>query len=186
MFKKMIVGGMLAMSMACGQFSKNESHHYELYIDPAFSDDQSAAIISAATEWQTKLGNFITFSGTTDDKGNDTIAVYAADGMTTLAKDCNGDGDLGCEWPDGVKSHIYVPMTLDAATFRQVSLHEIGHSLGADHIGPGNVMCASKGCAAMTVQCPKSIEPGVVGLLMLMLFRFVRHNRLGTISIVKS
>lgn len=138
-----------ALMVGCLNWQPNESHHYSLYIDPQFTPTQSAAIIASATDWETKSGSFITFDGAGVNDGPDTISIYAD---SNLASDC-GDGPVGCDISDGVDSHIYLPIAGDDSFFQQVSGHEIGHALGCNHIPTGNLMCADRGCAALTVQC---------------------------------
>lgn len=147
---------LLALSLVgCLDWAPSPNHHYDIYIDSSFSSDQAQAIVDAASEWQVATEGYFTFDVTLLDRGDETISIYADINSTQLNKDCDSHGgELGCQASDGVDSQIYMPLNgLDAVTFKQTATHEIGHALGANHIGPGNVMCADRGCAALTVQC---------------------------------
>lgn len=136
--------------VGCLQWQENNTHHYHLYIDPQFTVDQSNSIIAAATEWQEATQNFLTFDGAGVEHGYDTISIHS---VQNVQNDCD-TGAIGCEESAGVDSDIYLPANVtDSDFFKQIAGHEIGHSLGMPHIGSGNLMCADRGCAAMTVQC---------------------------------
>ena len=154
MIKQSMLMGACALTMACaGTFEPNPTHQYAVYIDPAFSDSQVQSIFDGLNDWETKTGGFVHFYQVSDaDVLPNEISIYAATDFTALDKDCGGDGLLGCEYADGIPSHIFLPLTGDGS-FQQVATHEIGHSLGCEHIAAGNVMCKDSGCAAMMVQC---------------------------------
>jgi hypothetical protein len=135
--------------VGCLDWQPNQTHHYSLYIDPQFTSTQSAAIIAGATDWETKSGSFITFDEAGVENGSDTISIYA---VSNIQADCD-PGAVGCQETEGVDSNIYLPITGDDSYFQQVATHEVGHALGCNHIAAGNIMCADRGCAALTVQC---------------------------------
>lgn len=139
--------------VGCLNWQPNSTHDYAVWIDSGFSVDQSNAIMSAVNEWERKSGGFVRFHGTMDENAPDVIRFHSDPNSTALNQDCNSTNDLGCMWTDGVSSNVYVPITLDLDTFILTAKHETGHSIGANHIQPGNVMCSGIGCAAKTVQC---------------------------------
>lgn len=156
--KKIVACGFLAMTVGCIGWSENPTRHYEVFVDPTFSDDQANTIVEAVMEWQISTGSWITFSGTTVDTGEDTISFYAVSDEAQLMSKCS-EGAVGCEFDDGVKSHIYMPANVsDMVFFKQIAGHEAGHSLGMPHIGKNNLLCAERSCAALTVQCGDIIE----------------------------
>jgi len=129
-------------------FQENETHHYHLYIDPGFTDDQRGMIIEAAKDWQEKMGNYLTFdvnAWSADDP--DTISIYP----TTKIELSKTEGVLGETWNEGINSKIEI--ATDINNFQQTARHEFGHALSANHIGPGNIMCANDGCASKDITC---------------------------------
>lgn len=143
---------MILLSGCIVSWEKNPTHHYSLYIDPSFTDDQANDIISAATEWQLSMGNYITFDGAGKENGVDTINIYP----TTMSALSASEGVLGEEWNQGINSKIEI--STDTNIFRLIALHELGHSLSANHIGPGNIMCSNNGCAGKKVTCADITE----------------------------
>lgn len=150
MFKKAIV--LCAMSMACSGWSESPTHHYDVYIDPAFSDSQIDMIIASATAWQVATNNFIHFSGTTYPDGPDTIQVIAVADDAAVDQQCGASNAIGCEQSNGIPSKIFIPTSANDSVFAETSLHEMGHSLGLLH-RPGGIMCSSLGCAIPHITC---------------------------------
>lgn len=130
------------------QFQVNETHHYHLYIAPGFTDDQRGMIVEAAKDWQDKMGDYLTFdlnAWTANDP--DTISIYPS---TKVQLDKN-EGALGETWNYGINSKIEI--ATDINNFQQTARHEFGHALSANHIGAGNIMCATDGCASQDISC---------------------------------
>ena len=151
MFRKMMIMSMLAVG--CLNWQENPTHEYKIYIDPSFTDDQANQIIASFTEWQVKTGNFVKFSGTTLENDVDGINVYP----TTLQQLDKNDGILGETWSNGVSSKIEI--ALDANDISQISLHEIGHALGCNHIqGVGTIMFPNRSKAGYSVSCADVYE----------------------------
>jgi len=140
--KKFFIVAALVGSVGCIGWSKNDTHHYSLYISPDFTADQANQIADAANEWQYSMDNFITFDGAGIENAPNTINIYPA---TEKELKC-----LGITWYD---THEKIQIAVDNDTFATTARHEIGHAIGAKHIGPGNVMCADSGCAGSHITC---------------------------------
>ncbi len=156
--KNVMSVGMVVALVSCIGFTESPNHHYNLFVSEDFSPSQQSMIVAGATEWQQKLGNFITFSGTSydgnDGSGDETISVYAAPNGTQLDQDCGGDSNvIGCEYNLGVPSKIFIDTSLSDGLFALTALHELGHSIGCQHITINNVMYWSSSGAATSVQC---------------------------------
>lgn len=142
---------LIAFLLACGGgWQPNPSHHYHLEIAPGdFSSDQVAAILDAANEWQSSSDAYVTFDGAPATE--DTIVFHARTPDAMLAE--FGGGAIGNNAYEGQSSNIDLVMTLDAETFHQTVIHEIGHALGLIHTTPGTIMCANTQCATLIVTC---------------------------------
>ncbi len=138
----------------CLQFEPAPGHEYGVYIDPGFSTSQHQAIMDAVTEWQTASGNFVRFHGTDAKDEPFTITVNLAHSGWDLNRECGANGELGCTWWRNTDMpRVYLPPEIGGDMFRETALHELGHAIGLDHIGSGNIMCADAGCASPHVEC---------------------------------
>lgn len=137
----------LALLLGCS--SDNPDHHYHLVIASDFSPDQQQAIYDAASDWQTSTNGYVTFDGAPSP--NDVIHFYTAT-PSQIAFEFGG-GYIGYDQTSGQSSTISLLTSLDAQTFHQTALHEIGHALGLVHTPPGTIMCADSACATLIVTC---------------------------------
>lgn len=155
---KKIVSALVVCGMVgCGAWEKNSAHHYNIYVGNGFTDSQAAMIYDATTEWQVKSGNYITFSGISDDTNTPDVIAFSADSQQTIHQDF-GASCFGNTQSEGQSSHIDVDDTLNDALFHETVLHEIGHAMGLVHnpdIGANvsGIMCANNSCASPYVMC---------------------------------
>lgn len=138
---------LVVLALACG--NANGPRHYHLNLEPGFSDEQSQAIFDAATEWQSRSGNFVSFDGV--QAWDDVITVHPATDDQIVAE--FGGGAIGYDKTNGSSSTIAILASLDPETFHQTALHELGHALGLVHDTPGNIMCSNTVCATLEVTC---------------------------------
>lgn len=153
MFIGLLIASSLIGSAACLTWHKNPTHQYKVYVDPAFSNGQAEAIIGAAYDWQNATDGFIRFSIATEESGSDVISVIAD--TSTQMKQEFGPDIAGITFYEGEPSNIYLPINGKSDTdLGWIALHEFGHAIGdVNHLGLGNVMCASTGCSSRTIQC---------------------------------
>ena len=134
---------------ALGCSAAPQPQHYHLTIEPGFTEDQSNAIFDAAAEWQGSSDSFVTFDGA---PGLDYVITVVPTTPDQIVAEFGG-GKIGFDQTNGGSSTIAIVTTLDAETFHQTALHELGHALGLVHLPPGNVMCADTTCATLVVAC---------------------------------
>jgi predicted Zn-dependent protease len=151
--------------VACGGWEPNPSHFYHLAIASGFSDAQYQAIRDAASEWQASSGNYVTFDpvvasvsawGTVTSTDSDVIA-FQADSVGAIRSEFGG-GAIGYTQYEGQSSNVYLGTSLDAETFHQTALHEIGHAIGLKHTTPGTVMCQDTTCATLEITCGDLVQ----------------------------
>ena len=158
---------MTAMFALAGCGALPPADHYTVYIDPAFGSDQSAAIVEGLQEWERAVGvkfdiamvkveldksyyNSISFHPSTYQEINEITPGSAYIGLTEYEKD---------SWNHVYNySNVLLDYKLDDATFAWAVRHEVGHALGLNHIGAGNLMCKNMACASRHVQCADQSE----------------------------
>lgn len=117
----------------------SSSHHYSVYVDPSFSTLQRNEILDAADAWTAAMDGFVTFEYTDVASGDDLITV-TANTMTQLKQ--WGSDTIGYTAYTGTAStNVYLPIVgLSDDDFKKDARHEMGHAIGAEHIGDGNTM----------------------------------------------
>lgn len=126
-----------------------EAQHYHVVVSPDFSADQASSILDAALEWQERSGGFVSFDG---DPAQFNAIRFDASTTEALALEFGG-GTIGLEQTQGKSARIQIITNLDARTFHQTALHELGHAIGLHHLTPGNIMCGDTTCATLDVRC---------------------------------
>lgn len=132
-----------------------DNHHYNVQIDSTLTPEQKEQVVSAINEWQSQSGNYFTFGY--DDSTDAVISIHTMSAQELHFK-FEMAAAFGATVFNGQSSDIYIVPTTNLKLFRQTALHEIGHSMGANHIGFGNIMCSNDACASENVECPDLIE----------------------------
>lgn len=143
---------LLALLASACNWQVNPTHHYNLDIETGFTANQYGMVIDAADRWTAATDGFITF-GLIGYRGDPTTITVT--GMSVADLDAKyGDGYAGmCQWTGGENSDLYLSNNVDDIKFEHIAEHELGHSLGLDHTGPGTVMCKSIGCSSQDITC---------------------------------
>jgi hypothetical protein len=140
--------------VACVGWEPNPSHLYHLEIAADFTDTQYQAIRDAALEWQDSSDNYVTFDSA---PATSDVISFQADSVWELRSEFGG-GAIGYTQYEGQSSNVYLGTSLDAETFHQTVLHEIGHAIGLKHTTPGTVMCQDTTCATLEVTCGDLVQ----------------------------
>lgn len=121
-----------------------EQIHVNLYIDREFTEDEQEIIMTAALEWSTATNHIVEYDiiqlPTKDAIELDDsliIVKYSPDNPRIILMDANENKTLGFyEGHDGPIPYIaLVSDRLDLEIdYKEVVLHEMGHSLGLQHI----------------------------------------------------
>lgn len=127
----------------------NPTRHYHLKIDSTFSADQRQAIVDAATQWQTRSGDYVTFD--VDPTAWTDVITFESTSWFQMSREF--DGSLGESIYQGQSTRIVVLNGLEGTTFHQTVTHEIGHAIGLVHSAPGTIMCKDSLCATLEVTC---------------------------------
>jgi hypothetical protein len=155
-----LLGLLVLMTVGC---QAPPSWNYIVTVDTAFSPDFVSAVVDAASNWQSMVGERLTltfnFGGVCSGDGNE-ICVHASTHQAIVAMGSNGStsNDLGLTetYPSG-HADIYIPVAgeeTDTPSFKaEIIGHELGHAFGLQHITSGNLMCAGAGCAVPLPTC---------------------------------
>ena len=127
-------------SGCCAVLGNIKGTQYSVYIDPKFSVDQQAAIVSAAQSWEAVTSARFTFQvGPCGGVHDGEICVLVASPGTL------SPGQMGATvvetFPsvDGGESALDATVT-DESEFQQLAAHEIGHAMGLVHTARGTLM----------------------------------------------
>lgn len=137
----------LGLVFACGcQPSQNLSSWEEgsvanIFIDDPdhlFSEEELADIHTAAQEWSEATNDHVTFTFVTS-KGSDSLIVIRPKLLATIEDETGMSAITRFDWW-ARGGGIDMPYDVSENDFHQMMLHEMGHSLGLDHDGPGTIM----------------------------------------------
>ncbi|HTQ48757.1 MAG TPA: hypothetical protein VMI75_38630 [Polyangiaceae bacterium] len=133
--------------------------HYIVQIDPGFTPDQQEQVLEAVAQWNAALPVAESLGGTQpalspivgpcllDELAPGTLCVMPEPGAPEGGE---VEGKGGCD-ESGV-GLVYLYPDAIPGSLSQAAAHELGHAMGLGHLAAGNVMCASPGCASLTVQ----------------------------------
>lgn len=96
----------------------------KLYIDPEFSPDERATILTAAEEWHDNA-NIVNFTPTTDPGQENLVYVERAD--------C-GVGVGGYTYQDYYRETVCLNPDATHPWFEALCLHELGHAIRLQHV----------------------------------------------------
>ena len=130
---------LLAALLLGGCGARPYAEHYQVVIDPTFTDEESGRIVSALDAWTTAVGvTFDVVYGTECDGVDDRICVVPAvlrQGLDGLTYRCN-QTQGSVVWLD----RIDVGPTGNREWYDYVLRHEFGHALGLLHTQAGTLM----------------------------------------------
>lgn len=145
------------LGCATVDFSPNPTHDYAIVMEDGFTPDQQAAIFAAAEAWSHATGDFVRFHGAAVTDPNVPTFTITPKTMAQV-KQCDPLA-IAYTTDEGTSAAILLSDdSLQPATFLQMTTHEFGHALGAQHIGPGNIMCKDRDCAGTTITCADVTE----------------------------
>ena len=134
--------------------SRTPSWHYTVFIDPKLPDQYVSATYAAFDAWVSVLDGQleIDYSAFSSCQGNDHEICVHASTEAFIEKQNDGHSELGyTEWSDwSDHADMYIPIDTNAAAdptlLTETISHEAGHSLHAEHLTEGNLMCSNSGC----------------------------------------
>lgn len=155
MKRSLIVAVVSSVCLLNCWWEKNPTHQYQLDIDLSnLTPEQAEVIALAADDWSKATGGFVSFYSS---KKFQPIWPEQTDNIIHIrgksSKEVQETGFIGvCYW-HGVGSDILLENDTDLERLRRVATHELGHSIGAQHIAKYNVMYYAYGGDAPTIQC---------------------------------
>lgn len=137
--KRLLAFAALALLPGC---AGGPYHHYEVFIDSAFTPDETAAVVSAFDEWS-NVGIDVTFETAivhdVPDLPDNGIYVERAQGDQCVAGRNLSEGHFaGLEYR-ALGGYVECVDT-KYSPLRVIALHETGHVLGLHHSSPPSVM----------------------------------------------
>jgi predicted Zn-dependent protease len=115
------------------------SHHYDVYIDPAFKEEQQQSINNALLEWQFDTNQTVTFTVVNQKVSYNPIIVIMASDKEYFRKHHHST-TVGVANFRGIDTNIFIDVNQNKRNFHQISLHELGHALGLEHDDRHTVM----------------------------------------------
>jgi hypothetical protein len=160
----LLLSGIGSLSIGCAG-ARIYPTNYNVFVDPAFGDNVSD-VVGALDDWSnnTNVGMNITILNMAcDDSMMNCISIHPMS-RADIIKLGRSSNDIGLTfWHKSMFSedyyysdyqgwgNSYVPFGTEFDI--QVVRHELGHALGLQHLGAGNIMCKSQGCATLDITC---------------------------------
>lgn len=108
------------------------SHHYDVYVDPAFESEQRQSIVNAVIEWEVDTEETVTFDIVNQKSSRNPLIVITASNKTFLHKHHHST-TVGYADFRGVDTNVFIDVDETPRDFHEIALHELGHALGLDH-----------------------------------------------------
>lgn len=170
--RAVIISALLSLGMVgcAGDTQDKPQSDFQVYLDPAFTAEQTADILGVLDVWTQESGGLhpLTFHyligyRLCDDQGGaigggscwQDITIHPSTQEDITAMDPEHGDLLGLtrrrwsdDWLHGPHdwSNIYLATDVKQDDFRRVATHEVGHALALVHTEPGTIMCAYITC----------------------------------------
>lgn len=139
----------------CVPLRSIEGPHYNVYIDPSFSTNETRLIMAALDEWESTTEGAVNFSiikaSQSGNSDTPTISFYPST-QSQMHKDYTPTS-IGRTNYRGSDNEIIIATDLGITDFYKVSLHEIGHAIGLNHQDKNTVMNGNVDNASLHLTC---------------------------------
>lgn len=152
---------LLLLAGACSPWQKG-SGEYSVYIDPGFTEAQEKLVNKALDKWRVSVDETVTFTNTDNWEQKDNLITICPSTVVELTTEYGRD-NTSDDWHTraGITKYLGTSSLVMLATdlfnsdeeFLQATEHELGHAMGLQHRGEGELMYHSVDGAAKEVTC---------------------------------